>query len=216
MSAVRTCIHDSLVPGLPLILWFVLTVRRRSQVLLLHRFCGITVIHSTCLYACNNVMHTHSYTHTCSLSSEKAHSEELQMQLLDSESNVEMLQMETSTLTQKVEALEEECEERSHQANTWYQALQVRRERREGKGEEGGERGRGGAEVVGGVEEGTTSSFSSRNWTQDSADLRTTWCSPAGGEGTEHGAQHSDGGHETGGDGSTLQQHRKLSLWRGA
>ena len=75
------------------------------------------------------------------------------MQLLDSESNVEMLQMETSTLTQKVEALEEECEERSHQANTWYQALQVRRER------EGGE-------VVGGVEEGTTSSFSSRNWTQ--------------------------------------------------
>lgn len=62
-------------------------------------------------------------------SSEKAHSEELQMQLLDSESNVEMLQMETSTLSQKVEALEEECEERSHQANTWYQALQVRRER---------------------------------------------------------------------------------------
>ena len=69
------------------------------------------------------------------------------MQLLDSESNVEMLQMETSTLSQKVEALEEECEERSHQANTWYQALQVRRE----------ERG-GGEEVVGGVEEGTTSS----------------------------------------------------------
>ena len=53
------------------------------------------------------------------------------MQLLDSESNVEMLQMETSTLSQKVEALEEECEERSHQANTWYQALQVRREERE-------------------------------------------------------------------------------------
>ena len=75
------------------------------------------------------------------------------MQLLDSESNVEMLQMETSTLSQKVEALEE-CEERSHQANTWYQALQVRR----GRG-----RGRGGEEVVGGVEEGTTSS---RNWTQ--------------------------------------------------
>ena len=69
------------------------------------------------------------------------------MQLLDSESNVEMLQMETSTLSQKVEALEEECEERSHQANTWYQALQVRRGR-----------GRGGEEVVGGVEEGTTSS----------------------------------------------------------
>ena len=49
------------------------------------------------------------------------------MQLLDSELNVEMLQMETSTLSQKVEGLEEECEERSHQANTWYQALQVRR-----------------------------------------------------------------------------------------
>ena len=54
------------------------------------------------------------------------------MQLLDSESNVEMLQMETSTLSQKVEGLEKECEERSHQANTWYQALQVRRKGRGG------------------------------------------------------------------------------------
>ena len=60
------------------------------------------------------------------------------MQLLDSESNVEMLQMETSTLSQKVEGLEEECEERSHQANTWYQALQVRRKGRGGWG--GGEK----------------------------------------------------------------------------
>ena len=56
------------------------------------------------------------------------------MQLLDSESNVEMLQMETSTLSQKVEGLEEECEERSHQANTWYQALQVRRKGGEKRG----------------------------------------------------------------------------------
>lgn len=68
-------------------------------------------------------------------STEKARSEELQIQLLDSESNVEMLQMETSTLSQKVEGLEEECEERSHQANTWYQALQVRRK---GRGEKRG------------------------------------------------------------------------------
>ena len=62
------------------------------------------------------------------------------MQLLDSESNVEMLQMETSTLSQKVECLEEECEERSHQANTWYQALQVRRKGRGGEGGGGEER----------------------------------------------------------------------------
>ena len=33
--------------------------------------------------------------------------------------------METLTLSQKVEALEEECEERSRQANSWYHALQV-------------------------------------------------------------------------------------------
>ena len=93
--------------------------------MLLYHFCSITVVHKL-LYLC---MHTYS--------AEKARSEELQMQLLDSESNVEMLQMETSTLSQKVEGLEEECEERSHQANTWYQALQVKRE---GRGE--GERGR--------------------------------------------------------------------------
>ena len=40
---------------------------------------------------------------------------------------VEMLRVEASSLAHKVEGLEEECEERSSQANTWYEALKVRR-----------------------------------------------------------------------------------------
>ena len=40
---------------------------------------------------------------------------------------VEMLRVEASSLAHKVEGLEEECEERSSQANTWYEALKVSR-----------------------------------------------------------------------------------------
>ena len=39
---------------------------------------------------------------------------------------MEMLRVEASSLAHKVEGLEEECEERSSQANTWYEALKVR------------------------------------------------------------------------------------------
>ena len=46
--------------------------------------------------------------------------------------------METSALSQKVEALEEECEERSRQANSWYHALEVGRAVEGGVGRGGG------------------------------------------------------------------------------
>ena len=51
---------------------------------------------------------------------------------------VELLQVEAASLAHKVEGLQEECEERSSQANTWYEALKV-------------SGGWGGGWVVGGV-----------------------------------------------------------------
>lgn len=38
----------------------------------------------------------------------------------------EVLQVENSSLGSRVESLEEECEERSRNANTWFESLQVR------------------------------------------------------------------------------------------
>ena len=59
------------------------------------------------------------------LATQRARGEELQGRLMDVGAEGDMLRVEVCSLTNKVQALEEECEERNRQASAWYQALQV-------------------------------------------------------------------------------------------
>ena len=56
---------------------------------------------------------------------EKAHSEELHLLLVESEGGAEMLSVEVASLHEKVASLEEECQDRCRMANEWYEALRV-------------------------------------------------------------------------------------------
>ncbi len=56
---------------------------------------------------------------------EKTRCETLELELLEMTGQLEVALLEVSTLQQKVDGLEEECQERNRMAKEWYDALQV-------------------------------------------------------------------------------------------